>query len=233
MAKLPRISVRRLLAALIVVAALLAFLAVKLKPTHHPRVEIESDGSDQKLARRVLVAELEKLFRTSSDRWKVIGSPGLRSIPCIARTRPYSTSSGRAITATYVFAGWLELRLASNVYPTVAVAQRALPAFGARDVEECRARVFERHLRRAGYAAAEPRAFSRASAKIGDGARTSHIEIPSRFKGHPYTWHVDSTFVRRGRMIVVAGTVVGGSFSKANQALAQDLAKAAASGQSS
>jgi hypothetical protein len=61
------------------------------------------------------------------------------------------------------------------------------------------------------------------SVSIGDGGRSSRIVIPSRYKGRHYNWDVDTTSVRRGRLVLAVATVVAEPFDRANQALAREL----------
>src|SRR5438445_11114607 len=112
----------RLLAGLLGLLALAAFLAIKILPARSkPPIEIRAEGGDQRLARTVLATGLEKLFPKGNGRWQVrtppIGGPGSR---CIPRSAAYRSSTGRAVTAAYQFAGWLEGRLETVVYVDAA-----------------------------------------------------------------------------------------------------------------
>jgi hypothetical protein len=53
--------------------------------------------------------------------------------------------------------------------------------------------------------------------------KASRIVIPTRYKSGRYTWEVDTTAVRRGRLILAVGTVVAEPFERANQGLAHEL----------
>ena len=112
--------------------ALIAFFAVKLIPRHHGRaadvrVDIHSEGRDQQLTRRPLTIELRKLFNGSNGSWRDSFPSGVEShLACVDQSEPVSTSIGHAVTGTYYFANWLELRLSAYVYADNAAAHAAL-----------------------------------------------------------------------------------------------------------
>jgi hypothetical protein len=219
-----RLTRRRLLAGVFGLA-LAAFLAVKLAPARSgPPIEIRAEGSDQGLARKLLADGLEKLFPKGNGRWRVVhapaGEPGSR---CIALSKAYRSSTGRAVSASYLFAGWLEVRLSDFVYADAAVAQRAFSAPVAGQAEACRGQVVAEGLRREGYVAGDPRVFRPTDVRIGDEGATSRVEIPTSYKGRRYNWDLDSTEVRRGRVILVVGTLAPEPFEAANQDLTRDL----------
>jgi hypothetical protein len=219
-----RLARRRLLAGLFALA-LVAFLAIKVLPTHSssPPIEIRSEGSDSRLARSVLATGLKKLFPKSNGRWQVraapVVGPGSR---CFARSAAYRSSTGRAVTAAYEFARWLEVRLESFVYVDAAAARRAASDPTPRQAYTCEGQVVTKELRSHGYTVDEPRVFP--AVRIGGDRRSSRIEIPTRYGGRRYDWNLDSTSVRRGRVILVLGTVTAGPFEETNQALAKELA---------
>jgi hypothetical protein len=129
------------------------------------------------------------------------------------------------VTATYLFAGWLEVRLADYVYSDAVAAQRASSAQAARQIEVCYGQLMAEELRREGYVAlGTPRVFPSTRLHTGDGAHSSRIEIPSRYKGRRANWDIDTSAVRRGRIILALTTVVAEPFQKANEALARELA---------
>jgi hypothetical protein len=203
------------------------FLLVKLVPPRGaPPIDIRSEGGDQRLARSVLASGLERLFPKGNGQWRIIypadSKTGSR---CIVHSAGYTSSTGRAVTATYLFAGWLEVRLADYLYRDAVAAQRASSAQAARQVEVCHGQLLAEELRRAGYVAVgTPRVFPRTSLRAGDGAQSSRIQIPSRYKGRRLDWDIDTSAVRRGRMILAVTTVVAEPFQKANEALARELA---------
>jgi hypothetical protein len=202
-----------------------AFVLVKIVPARQdPAVDIQAEGRERALARSTLESELTKLFRTSNGRWRLAGRPRSQ---CSSKLS--ATSIARANTTTYEFAGWLGLRLFDYVYPSSAAAQRAFDAVEIRHEEACRARVFAAELLDRRYGVGKARRFSSSAARIADAARSVHFEIPSRYRGRSYDWHVDSTEVLRGRMILVAGTIVAGPFAEGDRQMAGDLAKAAGS----
>jgi hypothetical protein len=211
-----------------VVAALLlgAFLAVKLAPSHSgPRVDISSGGVEGHRARSVLASALSKLFPKGNGRWQIVtpaaaADPGAR---CIESGDPFRSSTGHAGTATYLFAGWLEVRLASFVYADAVAAQHAIAASEGRRTETCRGQIFAKELESRGYVVGQPRWFPSTSVRIGDDGKASRIVIPTRYKSGRYTWEVDTTAVRRGRLILAVGTVVAEPFERANQGLAHEL----------
>ena len=219
-----RLTRRRLLAGLFALA-LVAFLAIEVLPTHRssPPIEIRAEGSDNRLARSMLATGLKKLFPRGNGRWQVrpapAGEPGSR---CFARLTAYRISTGRAVTAAYVFAGWLEVRLESFVYVDDAAALRAESDPSPRQAYRCEGHVVTEELQSHGYTVDEPRVSP--GVRIGEGRISSRIEIPTRYEGRRYDWNLDSTSVRRGRVILVFDTVTAGPFQKANQALAKELA---------
>jgi hypothetical protein len=219
----------RVIVGLLAIALLAAFLIVKLAPSSHaPRVDVQAEGRDRAFTRRTLATELEKLFRGSNGPWRVGGrSKPLSQSPCARR--PYPTSIGRANTATYEFARWLELRLFDYIYPSVVEAQRAFGEVDVGRTETCRAKTFAFELRHSGYTVSKARGFSSNSVQIADEARSMQFEIPSRYGKRSYDWHLDLTEVLRGRVIVAAGTVVGRAFAQGDRLMAADLAKAAGS----
>jgi hypothetical protein len=209
--------------------ALAAFLAVKLAPAHSgPPVDISFGGSEGHLARTELATALSKLFPKGNGRWQLVtppagADPGAR---CIEPSMPYRSSTGHAVTAAYLFARWLGVRLASFVYADAAAAERAFAAPGAYRAEVCRGMATAEELRRERYVVGKPRVLPITTVHIGDGGRSSRIVIPSRYKGKSYDWDVDTTSVRRGRLIIDVGTVVAEPFEQANQALARELVTA-------
>jgi hypothetical protein len=90
---------RRILLGLFVLVVA-AFLLVKLVPTHdEPRIAIQSEGSDQRLARSLLASRLKKLFPKGNGTWQLRSSPGGPSDSrCAAMTSAYRTARGRAVT---------------------------------------------------------------------------------------------------------------------------------------
>jgi hypothetical protein len=223
-----RIRPRRLLIALFAIVVV-AFLAVKLVPgPKKPPVEIASRGADRALARHPLEAELKHLFQTSNGHWQVIGPATLADVSrCHPTGAPRPT--GSAITASYVFARWLELRMQSVIYATDSLAQRALATYGPRNLA-CLARVAVDAFRRRGANAGAPYALSVTRLNVEDGGEASHFAIPLRYRAQVYRWNLDSTALRRGRMILAAETAVAGPFARGDQGLASDLAKAVGTG---
>lgn len=222
-----RLTRRRLLAGLLALV-LVAFLAIKVLPTRSssPPIEIRSEGSDHSLARSVLATGLKKLFPKGNGRWKVRGAPvGEPGSQCFARSTAYRSSTGRAVTAAYEFARWLEVRLESFVYIDAAAAQRASSDPAPRQAYGCAGQAVAAELRSHGYTVEEPRVFP--GVRIGDDRRSRRIEIPTRYRGRRYDWNLDSTSVRRGRVILVLASVTAGPFEEANQALAKELAPVA------
>lgn len=221
-----RITRRRVLAALLLLL-LVAFLLVKLAPAHgdHPPIVIRSEGSDQQLTRSVLTIALKRLFPKGNGTWKLHsppnGDPGSR---CVALSAGYRSSQGRAVTAAYLFAGWLEVRLADYAYPdaTDAAAQGGSQA-GSRAEAACEGQVVAEGLRRVGYVVGRPHVSPSTSVKIGEGGRSLRIEVPTRYKGQRREWDLDSTSVRRGRLVLVVATLTPEPFQQANQGLAGEL----------
>ena len=209
----------------------LAFLAVKLEPSKPspikpPPIKIHSEGQDQQLTRSVLATALERLFPKGNGQWKVSspprgGDPGAR---CVQQSSAYRSSTGRAITAGYLFARWLEVRLESFVYSDAAAAHRAASAPPASQAAVCTAHALAEELRSEGYVVGQPHLFPSTTVHIAEGGRSRRIEIPSSYQGRPYDWDLDSTSVRRGRIILVVGTLTARAFLQPNQALARELA---------
>lgn len=133
------------------------------------------------------------------------------------------------MTATYLFAGWLEMRLADYVYSDAVAAQRTSSAPAARPAEVCYGQLVAEELRHMGYVVVgSPRVFPRRSLDAGDGEQSSRIQIASRYKGRLLDWDIDASVVRRGRIILTLATLVPEPFQKANEALARDLASSLA-----
>jgi hypothetical protein len=221
-----RVTRRRVLAALLLLL-LLALLLVKLVPAHRhrPPIVIRSEGSDQRLTRSVLTSALTKLFPKGNGTWKLHDSAdGDQSSRCVALSAGYRSSQGRAVTAAYLFAGWLEIRLADYTYPDAdAAAVQGASQAGSRAAAVCEGQVVAEELRRVGYVVGTPDVFPSTSVQIGDGGRSLRIEIPSRYKGRRRDWDLDSTSMRRGRMVLVVGTLTAKPFQQANQELASEL----------
>jgi hypothetical protein len=220
-----RLTRRRVLGGLfaLVVAA---FLLVELVPTRgEPRIEIRSEGSDRGVARRLLTSRLEKLFPKGNGTWQLRSSPDADpDSQCAALSSPYRTARGRASTADYLFARWLDVRLAAYVYADAAAARNVSSAPGSQAAAVCEGQVVVEELRRRGYVVDKPHVFPGSSARISDGARSGRTEITSRYKGHTYDWDLDTTSVRRGRIVLVVGTLTARPFEQANQELASELA---------
>lgn len=221
-----RVRRRHLLVALPILA-LAVFLVITLLPSSGATaIDIHAEGRDRRLARSVLASGLERLFPKGNGHWRAIypadSATGSR---CIAHRARYTSSTGRAVTATYLFAGWLEVRLTDYVYSDAAAAQRVSSAQAARQVEVCYGQLVAEELRHAGYVAVGfPRVFPGTRLSAGDDAQSSRIEIPSRYKGRRLDWDIDTSAVRRGRIILDLTTVVPEPFQKANEALARELA---------
>ena len=218
----------RVLAAL-VVPILLAFLAVKLAPGHQhggPPIVIRAEGSDQRLTRSVLTHALEKLFPKGNGTWKLRGSANEdASAPCVKMTPGYRNSTGRAVTAGYLFAGWLGVRLADYVYSNGAAAAAAEGSSappGVRAAALCEGRMVANELRRAGYVVGRPRVFPATDVKSG-GGRSLRIVIPTRYRGRAVNWDIDSTSLRRGPLVLVVGTTTAEPFQQMNKAFASEL----------
>jgi hypothetical protein len=207
--------------------ALAIFLVVKLLPARGaPPISIRSEGRDRRLARSVLASALERLVPKGNGQWRAI-YPADRATGsrCIAHSARYTSPTGRAVTATYRFAGWLEVRLADYVYSDAVAAQAVSSTRASRHVEVCYGQLVAEELRHMGYVAVgTPRVFPSTSLRAGDGAQSSRIQIPSRYKGRRLDWDIDTSAVRRGRIILVLTTVVPEPFQKANEALARELA---------
>jgi hypothetical protein len=211
-----------------VLALAVVFLVVKLLSSSGATpVDIRSEGRDWRLARSVLVSALGRLFPKGNGHWRATypADTGTGS-RCIADSPGYARSTGRAVTATYLFAGWLEVQLADYVYSDTIAARRAASAQArARQAEVCQGQLETQELRRAGYTAVgPPRMLPSTILHAGDGGRSIRIEIPSRYKGRPVDWDIDTSSVRGGRVILVLTTDVAEPFQKANEALARELA---------
>lgn len=217
---------RRLTITAVGVVGLVAFLAVKiLPPGKGPAIEIRTQGADGALARRPLAAGLHVLFRDNHSGWRVNGSPAdARFSSCLPR-RTRSGLTGTAITASYVHSRNLEIRLASFAYANARLARENLPALAAASTETCLALALAADLRHEGYAAGPPRGYAAHRVAIGDAAIAVDIEVPSRYKGRPYTWNLDTIGLLRGRVVIRVGTLAGASFAAGDQALAKELVK--------
>jgi hypothetical protein len=216
---------RRTITAVIVVG-LVAFLAVKiLPPGNGAAIEIRTQGADGAFARRPLAAGLQVLFRNNPSDWRVNGSPAdarfSSCLPPLAR----SGLTGTAVTASYVHGRNLEIRLASLAYANARLAREHLPALTAASTETCLARALAARLRHEGYTAGPPRKYAAHRVAIGDGAIAAGIEVPSRYKGQPYTWNLDTIALMRGRAVIRLGTLAGAPFAAGVQALAKELVK--------
>jgi hypothetical protein len=218
-----RLTRRRLLAGLLTLA-FAAFLAIKVRPTQSssPPIEIRSEGSESRLARSMLTTELRKLFLRGNGRWQVVAPFEEPRPRCLVRRTAYRSASGRSVTAAYRFARWLEVRLESFVFVDPAAAKRTFSDPTGREAYTCEGQVMAEGLRSRGYSVGRPRVFP--AVRLGEDRPSRRIEIPSRYGGRRYDWHLDSTSVRRGRVVLVLGTLTAGRFETANQALASELA---------
>jgi len=215
---------KRILIALAVLAALVAFLLVKIGPGKTgPPTEIAAEGREGKLARSVTARQLTILFGGSSW-WNVIGHAAEPDrAACLVHNPLQVDRTGRATTATYLLDRRIDFRLATYVFATRQAALTAMAAAGTRRLEECRAGEFARYLRDGGYVPASARGYASHQLASGRIARSSHILVPSTYKKRPYTWNLDSTYVLQGRIITVLGTIAGGPFQQYNERLAQLL----------
>ncbi len=207
--------------------ALAIFLVVKLVPSRGaPPIDIHSEGEDQRVARNVLASALERLFTKGNGDWRAVyPAHSETDSRCTVHNAAYTSSTGRAATATYRFAGWLEMRLADRIYRDAVAAQRAASAQAVRQVEVCYGQLVAEELRRLGYlAVGTPQVFPSTSFQTGYSGQSSRIEIPSRYKGRRLDWDIDTSAVRRGRIILALTTVVPEPFQKANETLAIELA---------
>jgi hypothetical protein len=217
---------RRLLLAGLAAVTLAAFLSVKLLPARGgPPIEVRSEGRDQRVAKGALVTALKRLFPKGNGHWQLVKAPpgGYPDSRCLQLSTAYGSSTGRAVSADYLFARWLSVRLAAYAYADSAAAQRAFSPPGASTADACVAHVVAEELRREGYVVGKPRVFPSMNVHIGDYARSRRIEIPSSYGTRRYDWDLDSTSVRRGRIVLVVATSVAGPFEAANEQLAGDL----------
>ena len=224
-----RLTRGRVLAAVLVLAVIV-FLSVKLVHTSRrpPPIEIHVEGTYTATSRAVLTHALEKLFPKGNGAWKVVPEPAGDAGPrCRALAAAYRSSPGRAVSASYEFAGWLEVRLADYVYADAAAARHPVSVSLARRAEVCQAQEVVEALRREGYAVGKPRTSGPTKVAIGGGGATIRTQIPSRFKGRKYTWDLDSTGARSGRVVLVVGTLVAEPFATANQLMTRELVSGA------
>jgi hypothetical protein len=218
---------RRLTITAVGVVGLVAFLAVKiLPPGKGPAIEIRTQGAGGALARRPLAAELHVLFRDNPSGWRVNSSPAAARVSsCLPRLARFGLT-GTAITASYLHSRNLEIRLASFAYANARTARESLPALTGASTETCLARALAADLRHEGYTAGPPRGYATHRVAIGDAAIAAEIEVPSRYKGRPYKWNLDTIGLLRGRVVIRVGTLAGSSFAAGDQALAKELVKA-------
>jgi hypothetical protein len=184
---------KRLTITAVGVVGLVVFLAVKIRPpAKGPAIEIRTQGADGALARRPLAAELHVLFRDNPSGWRVNGSPAdARVSSCLPRLAR-SGLAGTAITASYLHSRNLEIGLAGFAYVNARLARESLPVLTGASTETCLAGALAADLRHEGYTAGPPRGYTAHRVAIGDAAIAVEIEVPSRYKGRPYTWKLDT-----------------------------------------
>jgi len=59
---------------------------------------------------------------------------------------------------------------------------------------------------------------------VGQGANTTEITVPIRYNGQVFTWTLDTTAVKQGRLIETLDTLAGASTARYNEALAAAFA---------
>lgn len=93
-------------------------------------------------------------------------------------------------------------------------------------LQGCRVRFLVTGLRKR-YSTGSPRVRTSALADVGQGANTTEITVPTRYKGRVFTWDLDTTAVKQGSLIEILDTLAGASTARYNQALAAAFAKIA------
>jgi hypothetical protein len=112
------------------------------------------------------------------------------------------------------------------VFASSLAARHALGAFAARALQVCVAHSFVAELRKHNVTGSA-REYTNPIVHLGQGANATRIIVPTRDEGRPFTWNLDETAVRQGRLVAVLSTLAGASTARYNQALAAGLANVA------
>jgi hypothetical protein len=211
----------RVLGALL--ASILAVLLGACGANHPSTTTAAPDArTDAALAQRMLSEQLSVLHRALPGAWRE-NAAASDGVVC----GDSATRAGRTARAVSQSIGYkrMEVRAVTYVFASSQAASRALPAFAADALQTCRAQFFVAVLRRRGYTMGLPHAHAGTLTDIGQGANTTEITVPSRYKGRPFTWNLDETVVRNGRLIELLGTLAGASTARYNQALAAAIVK--------
>ena len=190
----------------------------------HPNTTAASSETrtDTALAQRKLAEQLTTLHRALPGSWRQNGSAN-DALVC-ADNAIRAGRTGRAISQSIKYKR-VEVRAGTYVFATSQSASRALPAFAAEAAQACRAEFLVAALRKHGYTTGSPKVHIATLSDIGQGANSTQITIPSRYKGRLLTWNIDETIVREGRLIELLDTLAGASTARYNQALAAEIAK--------
>jgi hypothetical protein len=83
-------------------------------------------------------------------------------------------------------------------------------------------------LRRSGYTTSTPQSTTATVRGIGQAAVGAEVTIPTTIRGRPFTFHLDSTLVRDGRVVTLLDTLAGRSTTSYNRRLASAFSRVAA-----
>ena len=192
-------------------------------------------GADRTFAARLLTTQLTFLHRAvgGSEPWRQNGSSDAGQDGCSTDRAAHDGLTAVANSSTFVVANLLELRLFVRVFATTQAASRVLQQFSAMS-HACVTHAFAAWLRGHGYRVGRAiRTQVAARADIGQGARAITVEIPTTVRGRAFTWNLDQSAVRQGRVIDVFSTLAGLSTVQTDLKIAAALAKIAAAAQQS
>jgi hypothetical protein len=185
--------------------------------------------ADTTLARRILSRDLVLVRRSLPGATQRTGSVR-RALTCSSVLTAF-VRAARAGSPTISYRHELQLRAATYVFASDSDATRALNSYVAKPAQSCIASGTTASLRRTGYTTTTPRITTTKVRGIGQGAVGAEITIPSHIRGQPFTFHLDSTLVRDGRVLSLIDTLAGRSSTTYNQRVAAAFSKVATEAQ--
>jgi hypothetical protein len=185
--------------------------------------------ADTKLAQQILARQLPLVRRSLSGATER-ATRATGTATCSTAIAVFAHAA-RARSPTFSYRHELQLRTTAYVFADEGDASKALSAYATKPSQSCIARSTTDALERSGYSTAAPRVATTSLGGLGQAAVGSEVTIPSRFRGRTFTWHLDASAVRQGRVINVLDTLAGRSSANYNRRLAAAFAKIAADAQ--
>ncbi len=185
-----------------------------------------SRSSDVNLARRILSRDLVLVRRSLPGATARNGS-ARTALSCSSALTAFAHAA-RARSPTISYRHELQLRAATYVFANNGDATRALDSYVSGSAQTCIASSTAASLQRSGYTTTAPHTSVAPVHGIGQAAVGAEVTIPASLRGRPFTFRLDSTLVRAGRVVSLLDTFAGRSSAAYNRRLASAFARNAA-----